>query len=119
MRDFAFDDLTRFGFGSLFGEGDAFAGFDEFGDVAGGGVVGNASHGNVVAFGEGDVENGGGDFSVLKKHLIEITQAIEEKDVVREGTTDGLVLSHHGGEFFLGGHGKFLEQEIRRRKEPW
>ena len=105
LGDFAFDELTGFGFGSLFGEGDAFARFDEFGDVAGGGVVGDAGHGDVVTLGESDVENGGGDFGVLEEHFVEVTQAVEKEDVVGEGATDGLVLSHHGGEFFFFGHG--------------
>ena len=80
LGDFAFDELTGFGFGSLFGEGDAFARFDEFGDVAGGGVVGNAGHGDVVTLGEGDVEDRSGDFGVLEEHFVEVTQAVEEED---------------------------------------
>ena len=77
LRDFAFDDLAWFGFGCLFGEGYTLAGFDEFGDVAGGGVVRDAGHGDFMAFGEGDVENGGGDFGVFEEHFVKVTQAVE------------------------------------------
>ena len=115
LCNLAFDDLTGFGFGCLFGEGDAFASFDEFGDVSSGGMVWDAGHGDVVAFGEGDVEDGGGNLGVFEEHFVKVTQPVEEEDVVREGATDGLVLGHHGGEFFGGGHGRVVRSTQSRR----
>ena len=61
----------------MFGDGDAFAFADEALDVAVGGVVGDAAHGDSVAFGEGEVEDGGGGDGVLEEHLVEIAEAVE------------------------------------------
>ena len=97
LGDFAFDDFSGLGFGGLLGDGDSFFGADEFGDVALCGVVGDAAHGDAVALGESDVEDSGGDFSVFEKHFVEVTEAVEEKDVSGERPPHGLILGHHGG----------------------
>ena len=78
LGDLALDDFTGFGSGRLLGDGDALIGFDELGDVALGGVVRDATHRNVVTLGEGDIEDAGSGFGVLKEHLIEITEAVKE-----------------------------------------
>ena len=97
LGDFAFDEFTGDGFGGLFGDGDAAAAFDESGDVAFGGVEGDAAHGDVVAFGEGEVEDGGRGFGVFEEHFVEVAEPVEEDDVGRQGPPDGVVLLHHGG----------------------
>ena len=100
--DLAFDEFAGFGFGGLFGDGDAFAGLEQPGEVALGGVVGHAAHRGAAAFGEGDVEDGRGGFGVLEEHLVEIAEAEEQDDVRGQGFPHGLVLGHHRGER---GHG--------------
>jgi hypothetical protein len=106
LGDLAFDELAGDGDGGLLAEGDAFAGLNELGDVPLRGVMRDAAHGDGVAFGEGDVEDGGGDFGVLEEHFVEITKAVEEEDVVGEGAAQFLILRHHGGEcsFLAAGH---------------
>ena len=99
LGDLAIDQLAGDGYGGLLAEGDAFAGLDEFGDVALRGVVGDAAHGDGVAFGEGDVEDAGGDLGVLEEHFVEVAEAVEEEDVVGEGAAQLLILRHHGSEF--------------------
>ena len=96
LGDLALDDLSGARFGGLFGDGDAFAGFDEFADVAFGGVVGDAAHGHAVAFGEGDADEWGGDLGVFLKDLVKVAEAKKQNDVIREVVPDGGVLFHHG-----------------------
>ncbi len=88
----------------MLGDGDAFAGLDDFGDVALGCVVGDAAHGDAVAFGEGDVEDFCGGLGVLEEHLVEVAEAVEEQDVIGQGAAHCLVLRHHRGEFLFFGH---------------
>lgn len=80
-RDFAFDDFPGLGCGGLLGDGDAFAGFEEAGDVILRGVVGDATHRGAATLGEGDVHDGSGVFRILEEHFVEIAEAVEEDDV--------------------------------------
>lgn len=73
----------------MLGDGDAFAGFEEAGDVVLGGVVGDSAHGGAAAFGEGDVHDGGGVFCVVEEHFVEVSEAVEEDDVCGEGFPHG------------------------------
>lgn len=102
--DFAADELAGGDFADLVANGDAFAGFDEFGHVGAGAVVGDAAHGDVAAFGEGDVEEGRGLAGVVEEHFVEVAEAEEEEGVGGKLAADVLVLAHHGGEL-RGGHG--------------
>ena len=101
--DFAADELAGDDFADLVADGDAFAGFDEFGHVGTGAVVGDAAHGDVAAFGEGDVEEGGRFAGVVEEHFVKVAEAEEEESVGGELAADVLVLAHHGGEL-RGGH---------------
>ena len=95
--DLAFDQFAGDGFGGLFGDGDAFAGLEQAGDVALGGVVGHAAHRGAAAVGEGHVEDGRGGFRVLEEHLVEVPEAEEQDHVRGQGFPHGLVLGHHRG----------------------
>ena len=79
--DLTRDEFSGDGFRGLFGDCDAFSGFEEAGDVALCGVVGDAAHGSSAAFGEGDVHDGGGGFRVLEEHFIKVAQAVEEDHI--------------------------------------
>ena len=114
--DFAGDEFSGDGFGGLLGDGDAFVGLEETGDVALGGVVGDAAHGGAAAFGEGDVEDGRGGFRVLEEHLVEIAEAVEEDDVGGQGFPHGVVLGHHRSKRGLG-HGRRLASRRAGIKE--
>ena len=105
--DFAADEFARGDLADLVANGHAFAGFDQFGHVGAGAVVGDAAHGSVAALGQGDVEEGGGFAGVVKKHLVEVAKAEEEEGVGGEFAADVLVLAHHGGKL-RDGHRGFL-----------
>ena len=84
----------------LLADGDFETCADEAGDVAVGGVVRNATHGNglalfTIAGGEGDLEFASGDDGVFVEEFVEIAEAEEEKSV---GVTrfDCVVLLHEG-----------------------
>ncbi len=84
----------------LFADGDGHAGIHQFGQVAVGGMEGDAAHGNrctgrLAAGGEGDVEELRGFFRVLVEQLVEIPHAIEQQ-FVRMLSLDLQVLLHHG-----------------------
>ena len=115
LGDFALYDLAGLGFGGLLGDGDALVGADEFGDVTLGGVVGNATHGDVVPLGQGDVEDPGGVFGIVEEHFVKVTKSVKEKNVIGQRSPHGHVLSHHRGELFLSCHrGAYL-----RERERW
>jgi len=101
LGDFAFNDFAGLGLGRLLGDGDAFVGFDELGDISLSRVMRDSAHGDVVSLGEGDIENGGCSFCVLEEHFVEIAKAVEKKDVFREGAPHGHVLGHHWGELLF------------------
>ena len=114
--DFASDEFARGDVADLVADGDAFAGFDEFGHVGTRAVVGHAAHGDVVAFGQGDIEDGRGFAGVVEKHFVEVAEAEEEQSVGGKLAADVLVLAHHGGEL-RGGHGMgFIGPESGNRK---
>ena len=75
--DLALDEFPGDGLGGLLGDGDAFPGLEQAGDVVLRGVVGDAAHGCAAAFREGDVEDGRGGFRVLEEHLVEIAEAVK------------------------------------------
>jgi len=56
----------------------------------------NAAHGRAAAFGQGNVENGGGGLRVLEEHFVEIAESVEENDVSRQAFPHREVLGHHG-----------------------
>ena len=107
--DFAADELfAGAGLLHLFADGDFEAGADEAGDVAVGGVIRDAAHGDGLAFfaiagGKGDLEFAGGDDGVFVEEFVEIAEA-EEEEGVRVAGLYGVVLLHQGGGGV--GHGK-------------
>ncbi len=111
--DFAADEfLAGAGVFHLVTDRDAVAFADEARDVAFGGVIGHAAHGDGVAFflvasGEGDFEFAGGKYGVVEKELVEVAEAEHE-----EGTWDllleGVILPHQGRSCRVGVHGKPL-----------
>ena len=116
--DLALDEFPGCGIGRLLGDGDAFPGLEQAGDVALGGVVGNAAHGGAAALGEGDVHDGRGGFGVLEEHLVEVAEPVEEDHVRRQGFPHGLVLGHHRSQGGSGhgresGDGTAGNQEVR------
>ena len=102
-RDLAADEFAGCDFADLVANGDAFAGLDEFGHVGAGAVVGDAAHGDVVAFGQCDVEDGGRFARVVEKHFVKIAEPEKQESVRGKLAPDLLVLAHHGGEL-RGGH---------------
>ena len=94
--DLALDEFPGDGLGGLLGDGDAFPGLEQAGDVVLRGVVGDAAHGCAAAFREGDVEDGRGGFRVLEEHLVEVAEAVKEDDVGGQAFPHGEVLGHHG-----------------------
>ena len=95
--DFAADDaLGLGGIFHLFADGDLDPGADKASEVHFGGVVGDAAHGDALAFGEGDVEDLGGAFGVVEEHFVEVTHAEEEEGVVGQFAADSAELLHHG-----------------------
>ena len=101
LGDFAFNDFPRLGFGGLFCEGDTFSRLDEFGDVALGCVMRHATHRDIMAFGQGDIEEGRCCFGVFEKHFVKITESVKKKNVIGQRTPYFLILSHHGRQLFL------------------
>ena len=98
---------------------------DQLGDVALGGVVGHAAHGNgralfLVAGGQSDLEFLRGHDRVFKEEFVEVAQA-EKQQRVGVALLDGAVLAHQGcGEFFhgyggLARHYNVPEAETRKR----
>jgi hypothetical protein len=105
--DFAADDFFA-GAGSfhLLADGDAVAFGDEAGEVAIGGVVGDAGHGDglfgvFIAGGEGDFEFAGGDDGVVHEELVEVAHA-EEEQGAGHLLFDAVILPHERRGF--GGH---------------
>ena len=102
----------------LVADGDAVSFLDEARDVAFGGMVGDAAHGDgralfLVARGEGDFELAGGGDGVLEEELVEIAQA-EHEQGLGHLLLDAVVLPHErrGGVT----HGEFLETDLTRRR---
>ena len=81
--DFPFDEFAGFRFGRLLGDGDAFAGLEEPGEVTLRGMIGHAAHGSAAAFGEGHVEDRRGGFRVLEKHFVKVPEPVEQDHVRR------------------------------------
>ena len=82
----------------LIADGDAIALLDQPRDVAFGGVIGHAAHGNGCAFflvarGERDFEFARGGDGVFEEELVEIAQA-EHQQRVRDLLFDGVILPH-------------------------
>ena len=114
--DFASHQFAWGDFADLVANGDAFAGFDEFGHVGARAVVGNAAHGNIVALGQGDIDKSGRFAGVVEKHFVEVSESEEEEGVGGKLAPDVLVLAHHGSEL-RGGHGTgFIGPEGGKRK---
>ncbi len=97
--DFAADEfLGELGVLDLVADGDAEAFLDEARDVALGGVVGNAAHGDGVALfliarGEGDFEFARGGDGVFEEELVKIAEA-EHQQGVGHLLFDAVVLPH-------------------------
>ena len=85
--DLALDQLLgQLGIFHLVADGDAIALLDQARDVAFGGVVGDAAHGNgralfLVARGERDFELARGSHGVFEEELVEIAQAEHQQGV--------------------------------------
>jgi hypothetical protein len=61
----ALDEFSGDSLGGLLGDGDSFAALDELGDVALRGVMWDSAHGDAIALGEGDIQDGRSDLCVL------------------------------------------------------
>ena len=90
----------------LLADGDLVALGDEAGDIALGGMIGHAAHGDLVlgafvlgmvARGERQIELARSDPRVLLEHLIKIPQP-EKQQAVRIAFLDRIILLHHRGE---------------------
>jgi len=114
--DFAANDfLAGAGLLHLIADGDFESGTDEAGDVAVGGVIRDAAHGNGLAFfavagGERDLEFFGSEDGVFVEEFVEVAKAEEQESVGITGF-DGLILLHQG----RGGVGHFLLVGDRRK----
>ena len=87
--------------GQLLADGHLVALFDQPGDIAAGGVVGNAAHGRAFAQAaafarQHQLQLLGDQLSVLKKHLVKIAQP-EKQDAVLMLLLDIQILLHHRG----------------------
>ena len=83
----------------LFGDGHGYTGFHQSGQVALGGVVGYAAHGNgfprgLAPGGEGDIQQLCGLPGVVVEQLVEITHAVEQQ-VAGVLRLDAQELLHH------------------------
>ena len=106
LGDLAFDEFAGLGFLELLADGDLAAGAEDAGDVAVGGVKGQAAHGDAIPGGEGEVEDLGAGLGILKEHLIEIAEAKEQEGVRRQFAFDAAILGHHGSQLGFGRHGR-------------
>jgi hypothetical protein len=95
LGDLAFDQLARTRLLQLFANSDLAPRLEQAGDVTMSGVEGDAAHGDVAAFGQGDVEQRRASFGVLEKHLVEIAQPEEQKGFARQLAFDAAILRHH------------------------
>ena len=101
--DLAADDaLGRGRVLHLLADGDAVALFDEAGDVAVSAVKRHAAHGRALRqtahlAGERQIELARNGKRVVKEHLIEIAETVEQ-DLVLAGPFDGEILLHHRGQ---------------------
>jgi hypothetical protein len=89
-------------------------------------VVRDATHGDIISLGECDIENSRSYFGILKKHFVEVAEAIEEKNIIGQGPAHGHILSHHRGKLFLSCHrsGLFKRAKpaggiVKSRKAPF
>jgi len=101
LGDLAVDEFSGDRFAGLFRDGDALVRSDELGNVALRRVMGDAAHRDVVALGEGDVENAGGNLGIVEEHFVEITEPVEEKNILGQRSSHGLILGHHRSELLF------------------
>ena len=97
LRHVALDELPGLGVFELVADGDFLAVLEEFADVAFGGVMRNAAHRGAVAGREREVEQTGGGFRIVEKHLVEIAETKQQQCVGRYLVLDAPVLLHHRG----------------------
>ena len=114
--DLAGDEFSGDGFGRLLGDGDAFSGLEQAGDVALRRVIRNPAHRGAAALGEGDVHDRRGGFRVVEEHFVKVAEAVKQDDVGGQRPAHGLVLGHHGGQRGLG-HGRSVEGRVGRIKK--
>lgn len=95
------DELARHGGFDLFADSDLFALEEELVDVGLGGMVGDAGHGHLVPFGEGNSEEAGPFLGVLVENLIKIAKAEKEEGIGGQLIPESVPLLHHGGGFLL------------------
>lgn len=107
LGDGALDEFARAGFLDLVADGDLASGLEEAGDVGLGGMIGQAAHGDALALGEGEVEEGGAGFGIFEEEFVEVAEAEEEEGVAGHFAADAKVLGHHGRGLGAGlsGHG--------------
>ena len=117
LGDLAFDNFPWLRLGGLLGNGDSLVGFDELRNVTLRCVVRDATHGDIISLGECDIENSRSYFGILKKHFVEVAEAIEEKNIIGQGPAHGHILSHHRGKLFLSCHCSGHLREPSRRGE--
>ena len=96
LRDLALDDLAGAGLLQLLANRHLASGLEQARDVAAGGVEGDAAHGRLPAFGQGDVEQLRAGAGVLEEQLVKIAQAEEQQGFGRQFAFDAAVLRHHG-----------------------
>src|SRR5205814_1057529 len=110
-------------FASLVTDRDSPPGFNEFCDVTLSGVIGHATHRDVIPLGQSEVEQTGGGLRVLKEELVKVTEPKEEQGISRHAGAEPLILLHHRGESVGHDWRIKLEEEkcellFRARKSP-
>ena len=95
LRDLPLDQLAGPRLLHLVADGHFAPRLQEPGDVAVGGVKGNAAHGDVAAVRQRHVEQGRAGPGVVKKHLIEIPKAEQQEGFARQFALDAAILRHH------------------------
>ena len=99
LRDFASDELAGPGLFHLVADSDFAACFEQLGEIRLGRMVGDAAHGALAPFGQGDVEDLGGDHGIFKEHFVEIPQPEQQQSIPGQLGFDSPVLRHHRGHF--------------------
>ena len=99
------DEFTGLGGLGLVADGDFLAGGEELGDVIVERDGRESGHRVVLALGECEAEDLGGDYGVLEEELKEVAEAEEQQRVFGQPALHLKVLLHHRGELGDVGHG--------------
>ncbi len=112
--EFPPDELTSPGGLNLVADGDFFPLVEELINVGLGGVVGDASHGHLMAPSQGDSKQARPLFGVLVEDLVKIAKAEKEEGIGWQLISEPVPLLHHGGCFLLYlGHEKTGSKQVQ------